>query len=148
MECVRRQQLCADRGLSRPGGRPNDLRGSAYDSRLGAAQRLAGETPPERQAAGVADGSGPVGHWRRTYTSFDSAFDENLVLNADGTAEKWTAGARGRSGRATGRWSQQSGQLSVRWNDGTELSKPWSYHGNELLLRTSTERPPTWERIK
>lgn len=113
-----------------------------------AAQRSAGDTALQTRTPGVADASGPVGHWRRTYISFGSAIDENLVLGADGTAEKWTASARGKSGRVTGRWSQQSGQLTVRWNDGTELSKPWSYHGRELLLRTSTERPPTWERIE
>jgi hypothetical protein len=113
-----------------------------------AAQGSAIETTPEVPRTGGADASGPVGHWRRTYISFGSAFDENLVLNADGTAEKWTASASGKSGPLTGRWSQQSGQLTVRWNDGTELSKPWSYHGRELLLRTSTQRPATWERIQ
>ena len=58
-----------------------------------------------------------IGHWRRTYMLFDSARDENLVLRADGTAERWTATAGGTGARTKGVWKQTERQITVRWND-------------------------------
>ena len=45
-----------------------------------------------------------VGHWRKTTVPFGEPRDENLMLRANGSAERWIVTAKARTPVATGTW--------------------------------------------
>lgn len=84
----------------------------------------AGRLPAAAQTADPGRDQNLIAHWRNTRIVFDSARDENMVLRASGSAEKWTVTATGRSAPVYGQWVTQAKILKIDWEDGEHWSGP------------------------
>ena len=122
---------------------------------LGAAARMAqaasaAPAPDTRPAAPPASSQGStlVGHWRKTSIVFESPRDEHLVLNANGTAETWTATASGREPATRGRWSAKGTTLSVIWDDGRQWGQPFTFYEGQLVFPNIQNQRQFWEAMR
>lgn len=88
-----------------------------------------------------------VGHWRKTTIVFESPKDEHLLLNADGTAEKWVVTAESRSEPVTGRWSVEGKTLTL-WFGENENASPFTFYQGQLVFPNVPKRRGFWEKIQ
>ena len=89
-----------------------------------------------------------VGHWRKTTIILDSARDEHLVLNSDGTAENWVVTASSRGDRVSGEWSVEGKVLNLKLGDEDERSAPFTIHGGQLVYPNIQNRRKFWKRLE
>ena len=108
---------------------------------LAAATRMA-------QAASPSRAQKLIGHWRNTRIVFDSPRDEHMVLRGNGVVERWLVTASGRSGAVRGRWSTQANILSMDWEDGSQWSRPFTFHEGNLVFPNVQNQRKFWERIE
>ena len=88
-----------------------------------------------------------VGHWRKTTIVFENPKDEHLLLNADGTAEKWVVTAESRSEPVTGRWSVEGKTLTL-WFGENENASPFTFYQGQLVFPNVPKRRGFWEKIQ
>jgi hypothetical protein len=105
-------------------------------------------SPAAAQSPGPGASQNLIGHWRNTKIIFDSPRDEHMVLQANGSAEKWSVTASRRSGTVRGRWGSQAKTLSVDWEDGVQWSRPFTFHEGQLVYPNIQNQRKFWERIK
>jgi hypothetical protein len=89
-----------------------------------------------------------IGHWRTTRIVFDSARDDHLVLRADGSAETWSVTASSRGSRVSGRWSSSGSTLNVIWDNGNQLSQPFTMYQRQLVLPNIQGKRRFWDRLE
>jgi len=89
-----------------------------------------------------------IGHWRNTRIVFDSARDEHMVFRGNGVVERWSVTASGRSGTVRGRWATQANILSLDWEDGSQWSRPFTFHDGNLVFPNVQKQRKFWERIE
>jgi hypothetical protein len=100
----------------------------------------------------AAEGSDPsteglVGHWRKTTISFGEPRDENLVLRANGTAERWVVTARSRTPAASGLWRVDAKVLTVQIEGQQPMSLPFTFYQGQLVFPNIPNRRGFWEKI-
>jgi hypothetical protein len=88
-----------------------------------------------------------VGHWRKTTVSFGEPRDENLVLRANGAAERWIVTARSRTPVATGAWQVEGKILTVQMPGQNAASMPFTFHQGQLVYPNVPNRRGFWDRI-
>lgn len=101
-------------------------------------------------AAHAVDGAAAelIGHWRYTFTGFDTVTDTHLLLHPDGRVESWRVTPEGRSGVETGRWQAAGRQLTVFDDVGQGGSKPYTIHEGRLVLPNIPNQRKFWERVR
>jgi hypothetical protein len=104
--------------------------------------------PTAAQTADPGRDQNLIAHWRNTRIVFDSPRDENMVLRADGSAEKWTVTASGRSGTVKGRWGTQAKILKIDWEDGVHWSRPFTFYEGKLVFPNIQNQRKFWDRIE
>jgi hypothetical protein len=120
---------------------------------LTAATRLADAASRQQgapQAGGTAQGAadpGLVGHWRTTRIIFESARDDNLLLHATGTAERWSVTASSTGARTSGRWAVEGSVLNLTWAGGEQTSQPFAMFQGQLVLPNIANGRVFWERL-
>jgi hypothetical protein len=87
-----------------------------------------------------------IGHWRKTTIGYVGPSDENLVLHADGTAEKWVVTAHNRTEPMTGRWSVEGKTLALSFGD-NENSRPFTMYQGQLVFPNIPNRRQFWDKI-
>jgi hypothetical protein len=110
------------------------------DGALAAAPRMA-------QAADPGRAEKLIGHWRNTRIVFGSPLDEHMVFRGDGSVERWSVTASGRSGTVRGRWGTQANILGMEWEDGSQWSRPFTFHDGNLVFPNVPNQRKFWERI-
>jgi TIR domain len=118
---------------------------------------LGASTPtPSLQAQGpalverdefVAKGPSLGAHWRRTLIVSDSPRDDHLVLRNDGTAQRWSVTATGRSPTTQGRWNNTALTLTVFVDDGGETSAPFTFYEGQLVWPNIPNQRTFWDRL-
>lgn len=93
------------------------------------------------------DASVVVGYWRKTTIDYIGPTDENLVLNPDGTAEKWIVTASSRSATTKGRWAVEGKILTINFEDNKTLSNPFTIHKGNLVFPNIENRRRFWDKI-
>jgi hypothetical protein len=88
-----------------------------------------------------------IGHWRKTTIGYVGPSDENLVLHADGTAEKWVVTAYNRTEPMTGRWSVEGKTLTLSFGD-NENSRPFTMYQGQLVFPNIPNRRQFWDKIE
>ena len=88
-----------------------------------------------------------IGHWRKTTIVFESPKDEHLLLNADGTAEKWVVTAESRSEPVIGRWSVEGKTLTLSFGE-NENASPFTFYQGQLVFPNIPKRRGFWEKIQ
>ena len=107
----------------------------------------ADQSPPSRVEQISEDARVLVGHWRKTTVVFESAQDEHLVFNADGSAANWVVTASGRSGTSTGRWKVEGKVLTLLFENDKEWSQPFTIYEGQLVFPNVPDRRRFWEKI-
>jgi hypothetical protein len=107
---------------------------------VAAATRMAQAAGPSREKL--------IGHWRSTQIVFGSPRDDHMVLRSNGLVERWSVTASGRSGAVKGRWSTQANSLSLEWDDGSQWSRPFTFHEGNLVFPNVQNQRKFWERIE
>ena len=88
-----------------------------------------------------------VGHWRKTTIVYEQPRDEHLVLNADGTARRWTVTATDRSDVVTGRWRIDGKLLAFAADGHAERSSPFFMHEGQLVYPNIPNQRGFWDRV-
>ena len=88
-----------------------------------------------------------VGHWRKTTVSFVEPRDENLVLRANGAAERWVVTAKARTPVATGTWRVDDKILTVQIEGQNTASLPFTFHQGQLVFPNIQNRRGFWDII-
>jgi len=88
-----------------------------------------------------------VGHWRKTTVAFGEPRDENLVLRANGAAERWVVTAKTRTPIATGIWRVDDKILTVQIEGQNTSSLPFTFHQGQLVFPNIQNRRGFWDRI-
>jgi hypothetical protein len=88
-----------------------------------------------------------VGHWRKTTISYVGPRDENLVLRANGAAERWEVTAQSRTPVATGTWRVDDKILTVQIAGKNTASLPFTFHQGQLVFPNIQNRRGFWDRI-
>jgi hypothetical protein len=104
--------------------------------------------PLMAQAPGPGRAEPLIGHWRNTRIVFDSPRDEHMVLRGNGVVERWSVTASGRSGAVRGRWGTQANMLNLDWEDGSQWSRPFTFHDGNLVFPNVQNQRKFWQRIE
>jgi hypothetical protein len=88
-----------------------------------------------------------VGHWRKTTIAFGEPRDENLVLRANGSAERWVVTARSRTPVASGLWRVDDKVLTVQIEGQQPMSLPFTFYQGQLVFPNIQNRRGFWEKI-
>jgi hypothetical protein len=113
-----------------------------------ASQQVAQGGPGTDDSSAAGRSAALIGHWRTTRILFDSARDDHLVLRADGSAETWSVTASSRGSRVSGRWSSTGSTLNVIWDNGNQLSQPFTMYQRQLVLPNIQGKRRFWERLE
>jgi hypothetical protein len=102
----------------------------------------------QESAEALSDGKQQlVGHWRKTTIIFESPKDEHLLLNADGTAQKWVVTADSRGEPLIGRWSVEGKTLTLLFDE-KENASPFTFYQGQLVFPNIPNRRGFWEKIE
>ena len=71
-----------------------------------------------------------------------------MVLRDNGSVERWLVTASRRSGTVRGRWGTQDNILSMEWEDGSQWSRPFTFHDGNLVFPNVPNQRKFWERIE
>lgn len=125
-----------------------DVRDATIAQGFGAVERADVAATWMAQAAGPSRAEKLIGHWRNTRIVFDSPRDEHMVLRSNGMVERWSVTASGRSGTVRGRWGTQANVLRLDWEDGSQWSRPFTFHEGNLVFPNVQNQRKFWERIE
>jgi len=95
----------------------------------------------------AAKGPSLGAHWRRTSIVSDGPRDDHLVLRNDGTAQRWSVTATGRSPTLQGRWNNSALTLTVLVDNGGETSAPFTFYEGQLVWPNIPNQRAFWERL-
>jgi hypothetical protein len=120
----------------------------AAATRMADAAKQAPGGPQANEVTSPSRGAPVVGHWRTTRIVFDSARDDHMVLRADGAAETWSVTASSRGSRVSGRWSSTGSTLNVVWENGNQVSQPFTMYQGQLVFPNIQGKRRFWERLE
>lgn len=98
-------------------------------------------------SAQEASSAALVGHWRKTTVAFGEPRDENLVLRANGAAERWVVTAKTRTPIASGQWRVDDKVLTVQIQGQNGISLPFTFHQGQLVFPNIPNRRGFWDKI-